>query len=216
MKTTLSCHCLCNALAHPPLRFIAVVALSLFFAAGIMPASSHAQTLPQTDAQEQGRSQPPIEAKDIPAQALFNQATLLEQEDPEKAVTTYEQVMQRFGRGTPAFSRLLAARALLNKGGILGERGEIKEAIITYERIEKNFGNEKIPAIREVLASALVSKAETFYKQGNAEKTLATYTQLNQQFSKDDNDFIKRLIDVTRWRITEIRVAHNIALSSNQ
>jgi len=123
--------------------------------------------------------------------------------------------MQRYGRAPTPGSRQFAARALLNKASILGERNEsARDAILTYERIDRNFGNEKAPAIREVLASALVSKAETLYKLGSAEKSLAVYDQLEQQFGKDDNDFIKRLTDIAKWRATEIRVNNNMVLSS--
>jgi len=212
MKIVLSCRS-CNTPAGGTVQFIAVTALSFFLIAGIMPTSGHAQP-PQADVP--GRNALPVETRDGPAQTLFNQAASIEREDPERALVIYEQVMQRFGRATSPFSRLLAARALLNRGGIFGERGDAREAIFTYERIERNFGNERTPAIREVLASALVSKAETFYKQGNTERALATYAQLDQQFGRDDNDFTRRLVEITKWRMTEIQVASNMALSSSQ
>ncbi|MDR0565161.1 MAG: tetratricopeptide repeat protein [Azoarcus sp.] len=145
---------------------------------------------------------------------LFEQAASMEQENPTQAIATYEQVMQRFGRRTPAATRALAARALLNKGSVFSEQGHLKDAIYTYERIERNFGNERLPDIREVLASALVSRAEAFYKLGDTEKTLALYTQLAQRFGNDENDYIRSLIDVTSWRIAEIKVADKTALSS--
>ena len=209
MRPVLSCYRSHDA--RGAASFIAVTALALIFVTGVVPSSSHAQTPPQTNAQE--RSAPTLDARDLPAQTLFNQALSMERESPEKAIAKYDEVMQRYGRATPG-ARQLAARALLNKGGILAERGDIQNAIITYERVERNFGNEKISAIREVLASALVSKAEAFYKQGNAEKTLAAYDQLDQQFNKDDSDFIKRLVDIAKWRATEIRVNSKMALSS--
>ncbi|MDR2014397.1 MAG: tetratricopeptide repeat protein [Azoarcus sp.] len=188
--------------------------LSLFFATGGMSASSHAQSLPQTNAQEQTGDTIVLDARDMPARTLFIQAVSIELEFPEKAISKYDEVMQRFGRATTPGSRLFAARALLNKGGILGKQGNDKEAILAYERIERNFGNEKNPSIREVLASALVSKAETFYRLGSTEKALATYAQLDEQFSPNGNDFIKRLIDITKWRATEIRASNKITLSS--
>jgi tetratricopeptide (TPR) repeat protein len=212
MKTILSCRRLCDALAAS--RLAPVVALSLFFVAGAMPASSHAQPLPQTNAQEQNRNTPALDARDIPAQTLFTQAVSIERESSEKAIPKYDEIMQRFGRSPTPGSRQFAARALLNKGGILCKQGNDKEAILVYERIDRNFGNEKTPAIREVLASALVSKAEAFYKLGSPEKALATYAQLDGQFSADNNDFIKRLIDITKWRVTEIQINNKTALSS--
>ena len=210
MNPVLSCRRSCGALAAT--RLIAAAALSLFFIVGL-PASSQAQTFPQTNAQEQNRSAPPLDPKDMPAQALFSQAASLERESPEKAIAKYDEVMQRYGRGATPGSRQFAARALLNKGSLLSRQDNDKEAIFNYERIERNFSNERNPAIREVLASALVSKAEAFYKLGNAEKALDTYAQLDQQFGKDDSDFIMRLIDITKWRVAEIR-DNNITLSS--
>jgi len=213
MRPVLSCYR--SRDARGAASFIVASALSLIFVTGVVPGSSHAQTPPQVSAQE--RSAPTLDARDLPAQTLFNQALSMERESPEKAIVKYDEVMQRYGRATPG-ARQLAARALLNKGGILAERGDTQNAIITYERIERNFGNEKIPAIREVLASALVSKAEAFYKQdrNNPEKTLAAYVQLEQQFGKDDSDFIKRLIDISKWRATEIQVDNKMALSSSK
>jgi tetratricopeptide (TPR) repeat protein len=212
MKIILSCRRLSDALVAG--RLIAAVALTLFFVAGFMPASSHAQPLPQTGTQEQNRNAPAIDARDIHAQTLFIQAVSIERESSEKAIPKYDEIMHRFGRAPTPGSRQFAAKALLNKGGILGRQGSDREAILVYERIERNFGNERTPAIREVLASALVSKAEVFYKQGNTEKALAAYEQLDGQFSADDNDFIKRLIDITKWRMTEIQINSKMALSS--
>jgi len=211
MSSALSYHRLRDA--HTATRLIAVTALLSFFI--VAPTSSHAQTLPQANPQEQARTAPTLDARDLPAQTLFNQALSMERDAPEKAIVKYEEVMQRYGRAATPGSRQFAARALLNKGGILVELGDAKEAIITYERVERNFGNEKSPAIREVLASAIVSKAEAFYKQGNTEKTLAAYGQLDQQFNKEDeSDFIKRLTDIAKWRATEIRINDKMALSS--
>jgi tetratricopeptide (TPR) repeat protein len=198
MKPLLSSRRLYDALVTGHL--VAGVALSLFIVAGVMPASSHAQPSPQ--AQER----PALDSRDLSAQTLFAQAVSIERESSERAIPNYEEVMQRFGRAPTPGSRQFAARALLNKGGILAKQGDDREAIFTYERIERNFANEKTPVIREVLASALVSRAEIFYKQGNTEKALATYAQLDDQFSADNNDFIKRLIDITKWRVTEIQI----------
>jgi len=209
MRTVFSCHLPFEA----PAATCFIAAIALFFVAGIMPVSTHAQTPPQPNAEEENRVAPLIDARDMPAQKLFSEAVLLEQESLEKAVTKYEEVIQRFARSSSPGSRQFAARALLNKGSILGKLGNDKEAIFTFERTERNFGNEKTPAIREVLASALVSKAETFYKQGDIEKTLDTYAQLERQFDKDENDFIARLIDITKWRVTEIRVSNKMVLS---
>jgi tetratricopeptide (TPR) repeat protein len=214
VKTIFSCRRLCDALAAT--RLIAVVALSSFFAIGVMPTSSHAQPLQQTSAQEQNRNTPPaFDARDVQAQTLFSQAVAIERESSEKAIPKYDEIMHRFGRASTPGARQFAARALLNKGGILSRQGNDKGAVLAYERIERNFGNEKTPAIREVLASALVSKAEVFYKQGSTEKTLAIYAQLDEQFRADNNDFINRLIDITRWRMTEIQISNHVALSSN-
>jgi len=218
MRSVLSCHRPRDIHTHTATRLVglvAIAALSLCFVAGIMPTSSHAQPLPQNDAQEQGRV-PALDTRDLPAQTLFNQAVSMEREAPEKAVVKYDEVMQRYGRASTPGSRQFAARALLNKAGILAGRDNAKEAIATYERIERNFGNEKSLAIREVLASAIVSKAEVFYKLSNIEKTLAAYDQLNQQFSRENgSDFIKRLTDIAKWRATEIRINNKIVLSSS-
>ena len=185
--------------AFLPTRLIATTVLSLFFVACIMPTSSHAQPLSQTVT-------PPLEARDLPAQALFNEAVAFEREGKgiEKAAARYDEVMHRFGRAPTSGSRQFAARALLNKGallhrsalhnkgGSLEERNEMtKDAIITFERIERNFGNEKSLPIRVVLASALASKAEALYRLGEAEKTLAAYNQLERNFGNEKSEDIR-------------------------
>ena len=187
--------------------------LPLLFAASSMPFPAHAQTPPQADTQERNVSS--NDMRDIPAQTLFNQAVLLEQESLEKAAAKYDEVMQRFGRAASPGSRQFAARALLNIGSIRSKQGNDKDAIATYERIDKNFKNEKSPAIREVLASALVSKAEALYRLEGADKAIAAYDQFHMQFN-DNNDFIKRLTDITKWRVAEINISHKTTLSSRQ
>lgn len=197
MRTAFLCRRLHNALT----------ALALFLAMGVLSVPSHAQ--------EQNRNAD--NARDMAAQALFNQALLTEQQEaPEKAIAKYEEIMQRHGRAPTPSTRQFAARALLKKGKLLGEQNNAKDAFITFDRIERNFGNEKSPAMREILALALVSKAEAFYKQGDTEKALNAYAELDQQFRDDDNDSIRRLVEITKWRATEIRISNNIALSSRQ
>lgn len=158
-------------------------------------------------------SAPSIDPRDAPAQKLFSEAVALEQESLEKAAVKYEEVVQRFEKAATPGSRLFAARALLNKGNILNKQDNPKEAISTYERIERTFGSERTPAMREVLAASYVSRAETLYKQGDLEKTLDTYAQLEQQFSNEESAFVKRLVDITKWRVAEIRVSNKLATS---
>ncbi|MCL2590749.1 MAG: tetratricopeptide repeat protein [Betaproteobacteria bacterium] len=212
MRTVFSC---CRFLFD---ALIVTAALSLYFlVVGVMPVPAHAQPFPRTNAQEQNKGDkdtPFLNTRDIPAQTLFNQAVSFERESPKDAMAKYDDVMQRYGRATTPGSRQFAARALLNKGSILSKQGNDKDAVSTYERIERNFGNEKTPAIREVLASAIISKAEATYKQGDAQKAIDIYDKFNKQFSNDDNDFIKRLVDITGWRVAEIRVNNKMALSS--
>jgi tetratricopeptide (TPR) repeat protein len=211
MNSILSCCRPCNALAAT--RRIAAAALSLAFLAGL-PVSGQAQSLSQTSIQEQSRSTYPLEIRDMPAQALFSQAVSLEREfpeNPEKAIAKYDEVIQRYVRGTTPGTRQFAARAMLNKGNLLSKHDKDREAIVSYERVERNFSNEKSPAIREVLASSFVSKAEAFYKLGNVEKALGTYVQLGKHFKNDENDFIMRLLDITKWRAAEIRDINKLA-----
>ena len=185
--------------------FFAVIIFSIL---GILPALGHAQ-------HRQSSRPDTLSARESAAQVLFNQARTAERRNPDKALAIYEQIAQKFGKNDPPFLRLLAVKALFKKAEILLGKDNTKDAILTFERLESRFGQDKELPVREILASALVSKAEPFYKQGNAEKALATYVQLDRKFNQDESDFIRQLVDITKWRSAEIRSGGNMALSSS-
>lgn len=191
--------------ASPVFWFFVFIVFSIL---GI-PALGHAQ-------HRQGAQPDTLSARESAAQVLFNQARAAERRSPDRALATYEQIAQKYGRNDPPFLRLLAVKALFRKAEILlAKDNNTKDAILTFDRIENRFGQDKELPVRELLASALVSKAETFYKQGNTEKALATYVQLDRKFNQDESGFIRQLVDITKWRSAEIRSGGNMALSTS-
>ncbi|MDR1424334.1 MAG: tetratricopeptide repeat protein [Azoarcus sp.] len=151
-----------------------------------------------------------ISAQEKTVRKLFEQAVATaEQGKKTAAIRRYERIAQQYGGHRAAAPvRVLVAKALLNKGGLLSERNDANDAIYTYTRISRRFGNDKDPAVREQVASALAARAEAYYKQGNRLKALAAYEQLGKKYRSDDNDFIKQLISLTKWRTAEILSEH--------
>jgi len=181
-------------------------ALSLVVA--MTPAQAqHSHAVPPI---AQARDNPgAISAQEKAVRKLFEQAVATAgQGKKAAAIARYERIAQQYGSSALAPVRVLVARALLNKGGLLSERNDISGAIYTYARINRRFGNDKNPALREQVASALAAKAEAHYKQGDRPKTLAAYEQLGKKYRSDDNDFIKQLISLTKWRTAEILAEH--------
>jgi tetratricopeptide (TPR) repeat protein len=184
-------------------------AFIIFSVLGLLPALGHAQ-------HRQGPQSDTLSARESAAQVLFNQARAAERKHPDRALATYEQIAQKYGKNDTPFLRLLAVKAMFRKAEmLLGKDNNTRDAILTFERIENRFGQDKELPVRELLASALVSKAETLYKQGNAEKALAAYVQFDRKFDRNESDFIRQLVDITKWRSAEIRTGGNM-LSSSQ
>lgn len=92
------------------------------------------------------------------AQALFNRGITQGQLGQSKeAITTYNEVLHRFGDATEAALKELVADALFNKGFRQGVLGQSEEQIKTYEEVLRRFGDATEASLIEQVAEAALN-----------------------------------------------------------
>lgn len=80
------------------------------------------------------------------------------EEAREKKLAGYDLVIEFSQGGQDMEVQVRIAKALFNKGVILGNMGQSDDEIKLYEEVIDNFGNSDEPVIREVVANALFNK----------------------------------------------------------
>jgi hypothetical protein len=77
----------------------------------------------------------------------------------EEAIAVFDDIVARFGTASETVLREAVARALLNKGGALGELGRNEEAIAVCDDVLGRFGTASEPTLREVIDRATTLRA---------------------------------------------------------
>jgi TolA-binding protein len=72
----------------------------------------------------------------------------------EDAISAYDEVVRRCGDATEPALRELVAKALVNKGVVLGALKRIEDASGVYDEVVRRFGDATEPALREQVAKA--------------------------------------------------------------
>ena len=73
-------------------------------------------------------------------------------------MVVYDDLVGRFQEATEPELREQVARALVNKGGALGDLGRNEEAIAVYNQVVDRFGDAPEPELREQVARAQAAK----------------------------------------------------------
>ena len=100
--------------------------------------------------------------------------------------------------------RELVAKALLNKGVMLGELVRLEDAIEVYERLIRRYQDDDTPVIRELVAKALYGKGTTLWllqKTGRAHEAFAT---LIRKFADDEIPIIRDLVKESERTIDQL------------
>ncbi len=102
----------------------------------------------------------------------------------EAAITTYNEVVRRFGEASEPALRERVAKALVNKGITQGKLGHSEAEIATYDDVVRRFGEASEPALLEQVATALVNKGATQGQLGHSEAAIATYDDVVRRFGE--------------------------------
>ncbi len=102
----------------------------------------------------------------------------------EEEITTYDEVVRRFGEAAEPALREQVAKALFNKGVTQGQAGKPEETIATYDEVVRRFGEAAEPVLREQVAKALVNKGVMQGQAGKPEEAIATYDEVVRRFGE--------------------------------
>jgi tetratricopeptide (TPR) repeat protein len=129
------------------------------------------------------------------AKALLRKGEILQRQgDNKAAIAIYDEIDQRFQTDFNDATRYIrgrmiqkwGAKALLNKGVILGSQGNHKAEIALYDEIERRFASlEKYfrtEELDEVIIEMFSNKGAILKQQGNYRQAIAAYDEIDQRF----------------------------------
>ena len=102
------------------------------------------------------------------------------------ALSAYEEIADRFANDHTLAVQALVARALLNRGLLLGRRARPQDQLDACEDFLARFGKAEPPELREGVARALCLKGETLHSLGREGDAIKTYGELEIRFGKAD------------------------------
>ena len=91
-------------------------------------------------------------------------------------------------------ARRQVAKALFNKGVILGALNKSEEEIAVYDELVRSFGDEQEPAIREQVAKALFNKGCRLGALNKSEEAIAVYDDMVRRFGDDQQLVIREAV----------------------
>jgi tetratricopeptide (TPR) repeat protein len=128
------------------------------------------------------------------ARALLRKGEILQRQgDNKAAIATYDEIDRRFQTDFNDAIRYIGgrtiqewgAKALLNKGVILGNQGNHKAAIALYDEIERRFVSLKESfrptELDEVIIEMFSNKGAILRQQGNYRQAIAAYDEIEQR-----------------------------------
>ncbi len=114
--------------------------------------------------------------------------------DFEAAITTYEEIAERFATSNEPVIQWLFAIGLFNKGNAQEKFGDLDAAIMTYEGVVARFGDNDTPAVQLHVAKALGGIGDALREFGDLDAAITTYGKVIERFADSDEPTI-------RWRV---------------
>ncbi|MBM4419672.1 MAG: tetratricopeptide repeat protein [Chloroflexi bacterium] len=90
------------------------------------------------------------------------------------------------------------AKALSNRGIVLGKLGRHEEEVATYGDVAERFGGRREPGILELVARALVNRGIVLGHLGRVEEAIATYGDVVERFGGRREPTIVAIVSVAR------------------
>ena len=119
---------------------------------------------------------------------------LQRQGELDSAVSTFEEVVMRFGTAENPDLQMVIASALAKKGEILQDQGELDSAVSTFEEVVDRFGTAENPDLQMVIASALAKKGEILQGQGELDSAVSTFEEVVMRFGTAENPDLQMVI----------------------
>ena len=109
-----------------------------------------------------------------------------ELDDAKKAISSYAEVISRFGTNdTPEF-QILVAGSLVNMGDEQERAGNLERAITTFDQVIERFGAHDTPYIQGQVVMAMISKGDIEERIGNIEDAISIYDRVVERYGSTD------------------------------
>ncbi|MEA2819711.1 MAG: hypothetical protein QOJ86_1715 [Bradyrhizobium sp.] len=129
-------------------------------------------------------------------------------EDPAKSFDSFSAAADRFVTSRDPVLQRKGARALINKGVILGQLGRSDEQIAVYDDLVSRFGAASEIELCELVARALVNKGLTLSQHNRSDEAIAAYDDVIGRFETENET-------VLREQIAVALVSKGVVLSRN-
>ena len=104
----------------------------------------------------------------------------------EDTVEACDEVVRRFGESEIPAVLVWVAKALVNKGTVLGELNRSQDALEACAEVVRRFGKSETPALLERVASALVNRGATLVALNRPQDALEAYDEVVRRFGKSE------------------------------
>ena len=119
------------------------------------------------------------------ARTLFEKGVALWKRNQKvDALTTFDELLRRFGETQTPSLLVRVAKALFNKGVTLGALSRPEEELATYDEVLRRFGESEAPELLEQVATALVNKGVTLGTLNRREEALAACDEVLHRFGE--------------------------------
>ena len=103
------------------------------------------------------------------------------------AVSTYDDIVHRFGENTATELRVGVAQALVNKGLAQERLGERAAAVATYDQVVKHAAASHAPALQVQVAGALINQGVAQERDGQHVAAIATCEAVDARYRLSDD-----------------------------
>ena len=129
----------------------------------------------------------PGESAERAARELFKTTAALNvQNHAEDTVEACNEVIRRFGESEIPAVLVWVAKALVNKGTVLGELNRPQDALDACDEVVRRFGKSEIPALLERVASALVNRGGALGALNRPQDALDACDEVVRRFGKSE------------------------------
>ena len=123
------------------------------------------------------------QAELLAAKEIFAKAVALKnQNQPEEALSAFDEVVRRFTESEMPIVSRLVAMALFESGLTLNNLGRPEDALTAYDEVVRRFAESHVPSVLELVTMALVSKGFILGMLNRPEDALVACDEVVRRF----------------------------------
>jgi tetratricopeptide (TPR) repeat protein len=165
-------------------RALSITGIAQFYSDDIVSALQTFQDIIDRLSNDECEENPAL--REQTARSIFNKGfTLGALGRSEEEISTYDDLIQRFGGDPTSAMREQVAKSLFNKAVTLGTLNDPEGEIATYNDLIQQFGEDQVAALREQVAKSLFNKGFRLGALDRPEEEIAAYDELIQRFGED-------------------------------